>query len=267
MMNMNPVTELLNEKLADLKKNEMDLWDKWKESGHKPEQFRPLLNSFKPLLNRTVRQYSRSSAIPVEAVEAEVHTNFLNACKTYRKDSGAQLSTWVHTHLQKTGRYVNEYSNIGKIPEPRIALINRFTTVRDELREKHDRQPTHDEIVKRINELNPDKKKVNVKEIKNLEIELSRRDLSESGFEDSPVVFQTPKELEAIRLLRWSNKLSDEERTVFNHIFGVHEDQILVQGKMKKPGDIAKITGFSNSKISRVRNSIAKKIQQATEYI
>jgi len=264
---MNPVTEILNEKLADIKKNELELWNQWKKSGHKPDDFRPLLNSFRPLLNRTVRQYSRSSAIPVEAIEAEVHTNFLNACKTYTPTHGAQLSTWVHTHLQKTGRYVNEYSNIGKIPEPRIALINRFTTARDELHEHHDRPPTHDEIVKRMNEMAPDKKKVNTKEIKNLEIELSRRDLSESGFEDSPVAFQTPKELEAVRLLMWSNKLTDEERQVFNHVFGVHEDQILVSGKMKKPGDIARSTGFSNSKISRIRNSIAKKIQMAADLV
>jgi DNA-directed RNA polymerase specialized sigma subunit len=166
---MDPTIDLLKyvtTKYAEQRKDELQLWKDWKESGHKPEKFKPLLKAYQPLLSSTTRQYSRSSAVPTEAVEADVHTHFLNACKTYKPDSGAQLSTWVHTHLQKTRRYVDTYSNIGKIPEPRIALINRFTTARDELQEKHDRIPTHQELVHHMNSMAPDKKPVTVKELK-----------------------------------------------------------------------------------------------------
>jgi len=271
-MSMDPTQDLLNfvstgiHKFADQRKNELQLWQDWKESNHNPDKFRPLLHSFRPLLNKTTRQYSRSSAVPTEAVEAEVHTNFLNACKTYKPDAGTQLSSWVHTHLQKTERYVNTYRNIGKIPEPRIHLINRFTTARDELHEKMDRPPNHGEIVKHMNVLYPDKP-VSIKEIKNLEVELSRRDLSESGFDEGPAILESPKELEAIRMLRWSNKLNEEERTVFNHVFGVHEENIFHPDHMKKPGEIAKITGYSNSKISRIRNSIAEKVRNTVDVL
>lgn len=275
---MDPTLDLLDylssgiNKFADQRKNELQLWHEWKESGHDPEKFRPLLTSFRPLLNKTTRQYSRSSAVPTEAVEAEVHTNFLNACKTYKPDAGTQLSSWVHTHLHKTQRYVNEYQNIGKIPEPRIHLINRFNSARDELHETHDRPPTHAEIVKHMNSMHPDKKPVSIKEIKNLEVELSRKDLSESGFDEGPAIFESPKELEAIRMLKWSNKLTDEERTVFNHVFGVHHDEngehhIFHPEHMKKPGEIAKITGFSNSKISRIRNNIADKVRSTVDLL
>lgn len=263
---LNPIEDMLQDKLASIKRNELELWETWKKSGHKPEYFKPLLNSFRPILNKTVKQYSRSSAVPPESVEGEVHTNFLNACKTYNPNSGAQLGTWVHTHLQKTGRYVNEYANIGKIPEPRIGLINRFNTTRDYLHETLDRPPTINEIVHHMNQ-DKEKKPVNLKEIKNLEIELSRKDLSESGFDEGPAVFQSPKELEAVRMLRWSNKLSDEERQVFNHVFGVHDDGIFSPKHMKKPGEIAKITGFSNSKISRIRNSIADKVRDTVDLL
>ena len=263
---LNPIEDMLQDKLASIKRNELELWETWKRSGHKPEHFKPLLNSFRPILNKTVKQYSRSSAVPPESVEGEVHTNFLNACKTYNPNSGAQLGTWVHTHLQKTGRYVNEYANIGKIPEPRIGLINRFNTTRDYLHETLDRPPTINEIVHHMNQ-DKEKKPVNLKEIKNLEIELSRKDLSESGFDEGPAVFQSPKELEAVRMLRWSNKLSDEERQVFNHVFGVHDDGIFSPKHMKKPGEIAKITGFSNSKISRIRNSIADKVRDTVDLL
>lgn len=278
---MNPVEELLNTfstkiKLAETKQNEFDLWQKWKDSDHDPNHFRPLLKSFKPILNKTVRQYSRVAVIPTEAIEAEVRTHFLNACKTYKPDSGAQLGTWVNWHLRKTKRYTDEYANIGKIPEPRIGLISKYNLARSELHDQLERPPTHVEIAHHINLNYPlsSGKKLNAKEVKNLDIELSRKDFSESGFEEGPVVFETPKELEAIRMLHSSRKLSTEERHVFNHIFGVHTDPHNSTGEtmfhpahMKKPGEIASITGFSNSKISRLRNSIADKIKDTVDLL
>lgn len=264
---MTPIETFFNSKLAEFKKQESELWQDWKDSGHHPEKFKSLLTSYRPLINRTVRQYSRVAAVPHEAVEAEVKKHFLNACKTFNPDSGAQLGTWVNWHLKKTKRYVDEYSNIGKIPEPRIALINKYKLAKDELFEHLNRLPTHQEVASHINTYYPSTKKISHKEIKNLSVELSRDDLSESGFDDGPGVFQSPKELEAIRLLRWSNKLNHEEKSVFDHVFGVHENDIFVEHHMKKPGDIARLTGFSNSKISRIRNSIADKVRQTVDVL
>jgi hypothetical protein len=68
-------------------------------------------------------------------------------------------------------------------------------------------------------------------------------------------------------MLNWSNKLTDEERQVFNHVFGVHEDTIFSPEHMKKPGAIATHTGFSNSKISRLRNSIAEKVRDTVDLL
>ncbi len=257
---MNPVETFLTSKTKtamDRKEREMEMWKNWNTQGRKPDDLKPLLDSYRNVLANHSKKYVRKYSLPEATIHADLQKNFLNALKTYDPSYNVQLNTHVENYLKKTFRYVGDYANIGKIPETQRLLINKYYVAKDELSNHLDRDPTADEIAKHLGK--------KPKQIKQLQIELSRKDLASSGFEEDPAVFTSPKELQAIRLLRYDSTLTPEERAVYNHTFGVHNDEVFVEHKMLKPGEIAKKLNMNNAKVSRIRNSLAKKVREISE--
>lgn len=226
------------------RQKEMEMWRNWNTQGRKPNDLRPLLTSFKPLIEFQARRYKGKVEIPTAAIDAEYQKQFLNAMKTYDPNRGAQLHSWVSTNLQKASRYIKTYQNLGKIPEARQNKITEYKQAKIELYDKFGFEPDTKSL--------SDYLKWPQKHVEVLQSEL-RKDLPTSGFGDSemdPYEVLSSPELEAIRLIQYD--LSPEERIVYEYTFGMNGKKAI------SPGEISRKTNIHPSRVSRIRAKIRK---------
>lgn len=240
--------------LKATRSKELELWHAWNNNGRKPTDLKPLLDSFKPVIQKEVNKW-KGVEIPKSAIHAEMRKQFVNAIKSFnpQHEKKTQLMSWVTTNLNKSSRFMKTYQNIGKIPEGQIAKIREFKQAKETLANIHGYEPDTKTLADHL--------KWPHKKVVQLQKEL-RQDLPASGFAGGdPAESFAPKELEAVRILQYDNRLTTEERTVYEYIFGIN-------GRAKlQPGQIAKQTGLHPSKISRIRGKIKGYIQEAVEVL
>ena len=124
--------------------------------------------------------------------------------------------------------------------------IGKIQKAHNELSEQFGRAPTHDEIGDHIG--------MTPKQVAKIQ-KAQRRDIPASMFESDPHEQALQRDDEVLSLLPFN--LSQEERAVFNHIYG-REGHPQIQST----NDLAKKLGKSPSQISRLRTSIMQKYQQ-----
>jgi len=237
--------------LAKIKKRELDLWHQWDQGGRTVDDFQPLHKSFKPIITKKSRDWSnRNPQVPSSAIYHEMNKRFVMAMKSYNPDKGAQLNTWLNRHFLKGGRFVRTYQNIGKIPEGQITLITPYRQAKADLFDQFGYEPDTRTIAEKMGEP--------VNKVAQLEREM-RKDLASSGFAEDPVTIVAPKELEAFKLVQYD--LTPEERVVYEHTFGVNGKEQL------RPGQIAKKTNLTPTKVSRIRNKLRTKIEEAMDVL
>ena len=236
--------------LRRTQRKELDLWHQWNAGGRKPEDMQALHKSLKPIINKRVGVYAGKVPIPTSAIRHEMNKQFINAVRTYNPNVGTKLSTWVENNLKKSRRFINNYQNMGKIPEGQISLIPKYDRAFDELTTEFGHAPDTKSIAERMGE--PFRK------VQQLERE-RRADLGRSGFQSDPSEVLAPKELEALSIIQYD--LTPEERTVYEYTFGMNGREML------KPGQIAKATGMHVSKVSRLRNKLKEKVNEALEVL
>jgi len=231
---------------------EIEQWQKWKQSGEKPTELRPLLQSMRPLIKGQVNVFKgRVRNIPPAAIEAEFNRHAMTAFRSYDPNRGAKLSTHVRNHLQKAKRFVAANQNLGYIPEHRVWNIGEFKNAQSYLQEQLGRQPTSTELTEHLG--------WTPAEVGRMQKEM-RADLPASGFVDAqgqstdPGQFLPSREREVMNLIGY--ELSPEEKLVYERTYGVGGQ------RAQTPGQIAKSLKFSPSKVSRLRKKIAGKIQQ-----
>lgn len=231
--------------LAARKGREIELWQAWKSSGESPQALKPLLRSFRPMIQSKVNVYKgKLRMIPDSTIEAEFNIQFVNALKSYDPSKGS-LGTYVYRYLDKAKRFVVENQNVGRIPENRAYKIKAFTSARDELAEELGRQPTSQELSKKLG--------WELAEVDRMESEL-RNDLVSQGFEDDPYSFTPSKSEETLRLFKY--ELSGDEREVYEYLTGFGKPQML------STGDIAKKMGIPDYKVSRIKQVIQNKLKR-----
>jgi DNA-directed RNA polymerase specialized sigma subunit len=252
----NPVDDFLAEvktikKVAasDLRgrqKREFEMWQQWKQGGMQPRQLRPLVKSFKPLINHQANIFAgRVRDIPPAAIRAEFTNQFANALQTYDPNRGTQLNTHIRHQLKKAQRFVTTYQNPGRIPENRIYKIHEMQTAQQQLDEQFGRPPTALEMA--------DKLKWSPKQVELLQREV--RKVTPTGhFESDPTTYTPSRWNEVKRLLPYD--LSRDENAVFEHLYGVGGKPQLA------PGAIARQLKMSAPKVSRLKKSIAQKVKQ-----
>lgn len=230
------------EEFKSQQKKELEMWHNWNDNGRKPAHLKPLLDAYKPLIQSKARVYTRGNVeMPTSAIEAEFKKHFVNAVKSYNPERKTQLNTWVQTNLQKAGRYVKTYQNLGKMPERNIANIRKLDDAKAELSQKHGFEPDTHMLADHLGW--PHRRVVQMTKER-------RKDLPVSGFMQDPTEVMNPKQLEAIHTLQYDSRLSHEDRAVYEYTFGMNGKPML------KPGDIAKKTNLHPSKVSRIRNKL-----------
>lgn len=237
--------------LTELKRKELEMWHSWNNGGREVKDFQPLHKSFKPIITSKARRWSsRNPQVPSSAIYHEMNKRFVVAMQTYNPNKGAGLATWADRHFLKAGRFVRTYQNIGKIPEQQITLITPYNQKKAELFDQLGYEPDTRTIADAMGQP--------VNKIAQLEREM-RKDLASSGFAEDPVTVIAPKELEAFKLVQYD--LTPEERIVYEYTFGVNGKQQL------RPGEIARKTKLTPTKVSRIRNRLRVKIEEALDVL
>jgi DNA-directed RNA polymerase specialized sigma subunit len=229
--------------LRQRQKKEFEMWDQWKQGGMQKKQLRPLIKSFRPLINHRANVFSgKVRDIPPAAIKAEFTNQFVQALQTYDPNRGAGLGTHISHQLKKAQRFVTTYQNPGRIPENRIYRIRELQDAEQRLDEKHGRMPTQLELA--------DELKWSPKDVGVLQKEV-RKARPTGQFESDPSTFVPSRQKEILRLLPY--ELNRDERAVFEYLYGTG-------GKPRLgPGAIAKELGMSAPKVSRLKRSIADK--------
>jgi DNA-directed RNA polymerase specialized sigma subunit len=231
--------------LDDKKLRELEMWKTWKENGQRPEDLRPLLKSFRPLIRMKANVYiGKVKMIPDSAIESEFQLRFVDALRSYNPDKGT-LGTYIFRYLDKAKRFIVENQNVGRIPENRAYKIRQFTSTRDDLTEELSRIPTTKELSNQLG--------WSMAEIGRMESEL-RNDLLSQGFEDDPYALTPSKSEEVLRLFKY--ELTGNEREVYEYLTGYGKPQTSSTGK------IARAMKIPDYQVSRLKNTIKKKLHR-----
>ena len=239
--------EFEKEASVDRAKRDKDLWDRWNSSGRKPEELRPLLKQFKPLIYKRANVYAgRNPNVPPAAVRAEFTNHAIKGFETYDPNRGAGLGTHVNWQMMKAKRFIATYGGgVGRIPESRSYQVQSFTNARDELSDQLGREPTAMELA--------DHMKWPVKQVSAMQLEV-RREVPSSMLQSDMMSIKPSRTAEVVRLVQY--ELAPDERLVMEHLLGLNGKPQL------KPGQVAKKMNMTPSKVSRIKASIGKKMEQ-----
>lgn len=232
---------------ADQRNAELEAWQRWSQDRN-PQDFKFLLDSFRPLMYSQGRRYLQTSQLPRSAVEADMVQNFHRALETYDPNKGAQLNTHIWPHLQHTGRFLRTYTNIGKIPEPRARQIGMYQAQEAILQEELDREPTTTELSAAMG--------VDEREVGLLRKELRRDILTEEAHEGIAGVSEvTPKAKEQMQFLHM--ELSPDQQLVLEHTYGMF-------GRMPVDNneDLARILNMTPQKVRAIKRQIAGRYEK-----
>ena len=233
--------------------SEVDLWRQWKASNENPEKLQPLLNSLNPVITAQVNRHAPPRMYR-PAIEAEARALTVKALKKYDPSRGEQITTHVTTNLRGLNRFVKKHQNFTRIVEAQAHKIGEMQRTQDSLTEEFGRPPTSLEIADRM--------KISVKKVDRLKLEM-RPDIfalptGEDGGDFNPFTEVSPVHREIIEMLPY--ELTTEEQQVFSHLFGLNGKK-----QTASTGEIARALGWSDSKVSQVKNKIATKYRSYEE--
>ena len=233
---------------------DFELYSKWKSGGQKPEDLRPLLQQFRPLIRKWSNKYAgptRDVEMPPAAIHAEFDRWFLHALDTYDPDKGAALGTWVDTNLQRGQRWVMNHRNLAYIPEKRVYKdVGAYKNAVSVLDDQYGRPPNTQEVADYLGW--SEKHTALVQSEIHPTLSSSFWDRSEGSVDPTSVMPSRHSEV----LTNIQYQLSPEELLVYEHLLGRN-------GKPKmKQNEIAAKFGFSQSKVSRLKGNIANKMKE-----
>lgn len=255
-MSPNPIDKFFTaQKEQNEKKRQQtqDLWHNWNANGRTPEHLEPILDNFQGLIQAKVREW-KPPAIPQSAFEAEVTKHVIKAVQSYNPDKGASLHTHVNYGVQKAKRFMVQQQNIGRMSENIAYRVGDVQRATETLQEELGRRPTYTEIAQHMNDNHTKGRPVTPKQVQTI-VSSQRRDIPSTAWESDPIHVQSSRELEILPLVR--ELLTPQEAQVFDHIYGHNGVPVITNS-----GEMARRLGMSQSKISRIKTSIAAKYKK-----
>jgi RNA polymerase primary sigma factor len=255
----NPVEEFLRTKAAApnvRREKEQQLWETWNKNDRSPKHLEPLLKVFDPVVNAKIREW-KAPRVNESAFKAELHTHMIKAFQDFDPERGASLRTHVENRIQKAKRYNVKHQNFAYIPEEPAGFIGKINRATDELKEDLGRDPTHEEIARQVNDIDP-RAKLTGKKVKDI-ITFQRKDQPGSQWTFDPVARTSNREQEVLSLIQAELPAifpNDDDRAVFEHIYGIN-GKALITGT----NELAKKLGKSASQISRIKSAVGNKVK------
>jgi hypothetical protein len=230
-------------------RQELDMWRQWKESKEEPTKLSPLMSSLDKVIQTNVNKYHNRD-IYRPAMEAEARNITIRALRRY-DPTKAKINTFVTTNLRSLNRYTKQHQNFSRIVESVSENIGPYNRAKDELRETLGYPPTAQQLA--------DKLKWPLKQVERLEAD-QRRDIIAvpipgGGADFDPFREEVPRMRELTEILRYD--LTPNELAVWEYLTGSGG-----KPKITSTGKIARRLGWSDSKVSQLRNSVGKKVNE-----
>jgi DNA-directed RNA polymerase specialized sigma subunit len=200
----------------------------------------------RPLVQSQVNKY-RANSVPQLVLEAKADQILVESADSYKFGRGATFRTHLFTNLKRLNRFSTARSNIATVPEARAQKIGVYQRAYEELQAQKRRPPTTSELADELH--------WSLAEVLTMQRSL-RHDIIGSQLPE-PARLDTE---EARRHQLIDNiwfELTPDEKIVFEYVTGTRGRRQLTQGQ-----DIARATGFSQSKVSQLRTSIAHKMER-----
>ncbi len=243
---------------ADLYAGEGEVIKRWQEAPN-PEDFEWLYNTHQPLIFRAGERYLRSATVPKNAVKGSLLRGYVEALETFDPTRGTKFSSHFYNGVGRTGRYLQRYTNVGRIPEERGGLISLLQSREAELKDTLGRMPTDHELsddmllsAQDVADLKT--KKISPKIVGTLRHEL-RQDLTAEATGGNVEVDRDSKLRRQIVFLHGS--LNPEQQLVLEHTFEgfgkpVIEDEL----------QLAQQLNLSPQKVRALKSQIKKKVER-----
>ena len=129
--------------MSSVKTTDIELWRQWKKTKS-PGDLQRLLDQMKPILMREVGKWAPSMSRSY--LEMEAKRLAVEAFETYDPNQGAALSTYIASRLPKLSRVVYSTQNTARLSETRNLLFHTYFTANNDLRDRHGREPTNEEL-------------------------------------------------------------------------------------------------------------------------
>jgi len=243
MLNRYNIRQLI--KMAIEKKDAtLELWEEWKKT-RSPQALDALYKSVDKVIGVNINKWA-TMRIPQSALKVKAEKLALEAFEKYDPSRGASLATFVDRYLSKLYDYVLSNSQVMKVPIERLSNINRFHQAELDLREKYNRNPTDLEISEYLS--------IPLNEIKRFKQEsfgILGEGPVERGFKTENINDATTQY--ALNIVYYD--LDPDERKVYDYLYGKKKKEVV------STGEIARRTGFTDSKVSRIKARIAKKLE------
>lgn len=216
-----------------------------------PQNLANLLDQLDGLIQAEVNKWS-SARVPRAALVAEAESLAMDAIESYDSSQGASLATHVSNYLQKLYSFVAKTGSIDKIPENRYRRIREFNEAKRHLENKFNREPSAAELADYLKE--------DLKEIERFQKESYDSLTQATGLLGglNEIEASNPQKRYAIEAVYYD--LTPEEKVVYEYWQGRYGRPQVTRNK-----DIAAKTGMSESKVSRLRSKITKKIEDYLE--
>lgn len=126
---------------------DLALWKSWKDTGDKND-LRALMNQLTPVIYSEVHRASGS--LPTTALALEAKTWTYKAIESYDPSKGTSLSTHVMNYLPKVRRLNYKFQNAVRLPENLQLKFHEYSKNLNELTDELNRDPTDEELARRI---------------------------------------------------------------------------------------------------------------------
>lgn len=131
----------------DYKAKDLELYNKWKQTGHKKD-LSNLVNHLSPILYKEVGR--ASGTLPVTALNAEAKNWAIKAIHTYNPSLGFALSTHVTNYVQRVRRMNYKYQHVARLTEDMKRDYPDYKLAITHLEDELNREPTEDEIAHKL---------------------------------------------------------------------------------------------------------------------
>jgi hypothetical protein len=234
---------------AQRAEHDLHLWHAWNTGGRTPDLLEPLMSRYDPLMRRKSTEWRAPNVAPA-AFKAELEKQFIQATQTFDPNRGVAFNTHVQSRLKKAQRFNSRHQNIGYIPEDLARHVGPMDRATNDLTEDLGRPPTAVELASHMG--------ISQSKVKAL-ITQRRKDVPSSHFESDPTALSGGREADVVRLIqrRPSEYLTPDEVRVFSHVYGINGAR-----KILDTTTLAMQLGLSQPKVSRLKTSIAGKVQK-----
>lgn len=228
-----------------------------------PENFNTIFNSHKKLVYAAGRRYLQSSNLPKAAIESSMMKSYINALNSYNPDRGAQFKTYLSMGMGRTGRYVQKYSNAGRIPEGRSWLIDTMMSRERALEDELGRPPSDaelgDDVLLAIQDIEHLRdRKVTPKMVATLRKEVRKDYLAEAPGGEAVYSEDSKMRRQATYL---HGSLNPQQQLVLEHTIEGFGKQTIPDAM-----DLARKLKWSPQKIRSLRKQIGDKLKNTPEW-